>query len=404
MQCLKPALHFFHWSSPLLGGAPKSLQDYFTEQVKEQQVDLCTEEQVEEARPEEAAMVPVEAQEPLLAAVEDGAVVAVETAKEPPALNSLQSCGGSWQTQCLQTPPCQKHAVSAAFMQMIAADPVFNPYICGWSPVQTPVKKSRSESSLVSPPSREQCAEWGRKGAEKRKAWLMEHQGEVKKNVPRLTNQQKAMCLKQLEKTMPPSFSHSWKQKAYWREQAHILKVTEVQLKNCWKRRAQKGEEDDKIQGFRDRYWRKRYGKKVGDRKNKPGAGKPRLMKEYEQDLKRQIKVEEEAHGHALGPDDILLLWREKLSEVAVQLYREQKNLGEGESLPKKKAKQLQKATTNLGHFAESKSRAQVKADLLKAMGRTALAVQWKNCLALIAILLFLLLLLILLLQVSLLI
>ena len=146
MQCLKHT--FAWWSTPLLGGAPKSLQDWFKKG-----------EEVEEARPEEAAMVPVEGQEPLLAAVEDGAVVAVETAKEPEALNSLQSCGGHWQSQCLQTPPCQKHAVSAAFMQMIVAEPTFNPYICGWSPV----KESNERTELVpvqnSPPSRELCAE-----------------------------------------------------------------------------------------------------------------------------------------------------------------------------------------------------------------------------------------------------
>ena len=114
-------------------------------------------------------------------------------------------------------------------------------------------------------------------------------------------------------------------------------------------------------------------------------------MKEYEEELKTQIKAEEEAHGHRLGPDDILLLWREKLSEVAVQLYREQKNLGEGESLPIRKAMQLEKAKKNLGHMGGSKARGQVKADLMKAICGNALAVQRKNCLALIAILLLLL-------------
>ena len=214
MQCLKHT--FAWWSTPLLGGAPKSLQDWFTKG-----------EEVEEARPEEAAMVPVEGKEALLAAVEDGAVVAVETAKEPEALNSLQSCGGHWQSQCLQTPPCQKHAVAAAFMQMVVAEPK-----CLRNLFITPKKKK----SFNSPPSREQCVEWGKKGAEKRKAWLEEHQGELKKYSPRLTQEQKAKCLKQVKEQMPPAFSHPWKEKTFWREQAAILKVTVTQLKNCWEK------------------------------------------------------------------------------------------------------------------------------------------------------------------------
>ena len=117
MQCWRPVLQYFEWRhGPLLGGAPKTLKDWLADKAKE--------EQVEEARPLEAAvedgtMVPVEAAEPLGSAVEGGAGVVVEAAEEPAALNSLQSCGGHWQSQCLQTPPCQKHAVAAAFMQML---------------------------------------------------------------------------------------------------------------------------------------------------------------------------------------------------------------------------------------------------------------------------------------------
>ena len=115
MQCLRPVLQYFDWShGPLLGGAPKSLQDWSTDQVKEEQVEEArpleaavedgTTVPVEAAAPLEAAaedgtMVPVEAAEPSGAAVEDGAVVPVEAAEEPAALNSLQSCGKQWQSQ-----------------------------------------------------------------------------------------------------------------------------------------------------------------------------------------------------------------------------------------------------------------------------------------------------------------
>ena len=94
------------------------------------------------------------------------------------------------------------------------------------------------------------------------------------------------------------------------------------------------------------------------------------------------MKGEEEAHGHKLGPDDIMMLWREKLSQVAVDLYREEKSLAVGECLPLKKKKQLKKAQTNLRHFGSRKLRCQVKKDLLHAIGRSAVAVQRKSVLS----------------------
>ena len=119
-----------------------------------------------------------------------------------------------------------------------------------------------------------------------------------------------------------------------------------------------------------------------GNRKNRAGAGRRRTLKQAEEELATQVKAEEEAHGHRLGPEDILLLWREKLSQVAVNLYRESKSLAEKDCLGKEKEKQLKKAQNNLRHFGDSKLRSQLKADVLHAIGRSALAVQRKSVLS----------------------
>ena len=175
-----------------------------------------------------------------------------EVAEEPAALKTLASCGAHWQSQCLHEPPCQKHAVAAAFLQMLSPPPSAAIVEHHAASVE-----HHAMVPLKSPPSREQCAAWGRQGALKRKRWLLEHQDEVQKYYPGLDRQKKVECVEQIKKTKPMNFSHSWKEKAYWREQASKLRVKESQLKNAWKKH--KDEDADIVKkGFRDRYWKTR--------------------------------------------------------------------------------------------------------------------------------------------------
>ena len=51
------------------------------------------------------------------------ATVEAVVLEEPAALKTLSSCGAHWQSKCLQEPPCQKHAVAAAFSQMLLPSP-----------------------------------------------------------------------------------------------------------------------------------------------------------------------------------------------------------------------------------------------------------------------------------------
>ena len=125
----------------------------------------------------------------------------------------------------------------------------------------------------------------------------MEHQGEVHKYCPGLDMQKKIQCVEHLKKTMPKNFSHTWVQKAYWLEQANQLRVKVHQLKTAWKKHK---DEDADIakKGFRDPYWKSRYGVRGSQRKNRAGAGRRRTLKQAEEELATQVKAEEEAHGH----------------------------------------------------------------------------------------------------------
>ena len=65
----------------------------------------------------------VEAAVPLETTVEALVPLNTEIAEDPEALKSLASCGAHWQSECLHEPPCQKHAVAAAFLQMLSPPP-----------------------------------------------------------------------------------------------------------------------------------------------------------------------------------------------------------------------------------------------------------------------------------------
>ena len=116
-------------------------------------------------------------------------------------------------------------------------------------------------------------------------------------------------------------------------------------MKTAWKRHLEDNAAIAK-KGFKDPHWRSRYGARGSNRKNRPGAGRKRILKQAEEELATQVKAEEEAHGHRLGPEDILLLWREKLSQVAVNLYRESKSLAEKDCLGKEKKSSCRRPKT----------------------------------------------------------
>ena len=99
--------------------------------------------------------------------------------EEPAALKTLSSCGAHWQSQCLHEPPCQKHAVAAAFSNMLLPPPSAAIVAHDAATVE-----HGAIVPLKGPPTREALAAWGRLGALKRKRWLLEHEGEVHKYEP----------------------------------------------------------------------------------------------------------------------------------------------------------------------------------------------------------------------------
>ena len=109
------------------------------------------------------------------------ATVEAVVLEEPAALKTLSSCGAHWQSKCLQEPPCQKHAVAAAFSQMLLPSPSEAIVAADAASVE-----HRAIVPQKGPPTREALAAWGRLGALKRKSWLREHEGEVKKYEPSL--------------------------------------------------------------------------------------------------------------------------------------------------------------------------------------------------------------------------
>ena len=115
--------------------------------------------------------------------------------------------------------------------------------------------------------------------------------------------------------------------------------------------------------------------------KNRAGAGRPRVLQQYEDELKVKIRTEERQHGHKLGPDDILLMWCEKLCEVSVKLHKEKKVLGD-KPLAKVNARQLRKVEGDLKSMGYTKARFQVKSDLLQHLNRKVVSTQRRTTLS----------------------
>ena len=106
-------------------------------------------------------------------------------------------------------------------------------------------------------------------------------------------------------------------------------------------------------------------------------------LPELLQDLKIQVKIEEDNYGHKLGPDDIGLMWQEMMCKRAVQHMRLQVQLEkDGNKLPEAQQQELQLLEKRLKKYQAVKRCNQQRDDMLHAIGRVKQNVARKTALS----------------------
>ena len=230
--------------------------------------------------------------------------------------------------------------------------------------------------------------ELGRKGAEARKETLRLRKLAGVKTTYRkpLSLEQQITVVQYVVKNKPESFSNSIQEGNWWKEAAAILEMPKDQMKHAWKNRVTVNSTyNEVVKNLKESTWRNKFAKKRYEarrlqRFRGPGAGRKQQFQDLLDTLQIKIKTEEKMYGHNLHPDDIVWMWRESLSEEAVNLLKlKVEKEKESLELDKVMKKRLESVCKRLEQFGDSKSASQQKGDLMHNIGRTKVMVARKT-------------------------
>ncbi len=142
----------------------------------------------------------------------------------------------------------------------------------------------------------------GKKGAEKRAEWIqVQKEAGAKKKYRKPLDLKKAdECVEYVAKQKPTTFKNCIVEGDWWKEAAENLEVDVDHLKKAWKNKVQVEAANKEVQvevvdkTFRNRYAHKRHEARTLKRKRKSGGGPKVKLPELLQDLKIQVKIEED--------------------------------------------------------------------------------------------------------------
>jgi hypothetical protein len=240
--------------------------------------------------------------------------------------------------------------------------------------------------------SKASSRENGQKGAAARAEWIaLQKEAGVKKKYRRgLELTQQLAVVKHVAANKPEKHTNCIAEGDWWKEAAETMGFPVDQMKKAWSHRDSVEKkyaelvEKVKTATWRNKTAKKRHANRTTVRFRASGAGRKVDFPDEMKVLKVKIDKEETMYGHRLGPEDIVWMWREILSELAVWLWRKQVAAEtEGKTgLEKKDSVFLAKCTKRLEAFGNAQGYYQCKEDLLKSIGRVKQNVARKTTLS----------------------